>query len=202
MGRCSDAKVRLLQVAFDLIWQQSYGSVSVDDICDRAEVRKGSFYHFFPSKSDLATAAYEEHWQRCRPHYDAAFSPQIPPLERLHKFCDLIYEIQVSKFTEHGRVLGCPFGTLAAELSTQDEKIRQKAMEMFSRYCRYLESTLRDAHSEGLIEQQDFAERSQAIVCYVLGVMLQARVRNEPDVLRAIEPNILNLIGATQFSPR
>ncbi len=48
MGRTSVAKEKLLQVAFDLIWQQSYGSVSVDDICERAKVKKGSFYHFFP----------------------------------------------------------------------------------------------------------------------------------------------------------
>ena len=43
MGRTSNAKERLLQVAFDLIWEQSYGSVSVDDICARAKVKKGSF---------------------------------------------------------------------------------------------------------------------------------------------------------------
>src|SRR5271165_2514696 len=79
MGRTSDAKEKLLQVAFDLIWQQSYGAVSVDDICVRAKVKKGSFYHFFPSKSDLAVAAYEEHWQAIRPRYDGLFSPLVPP---------------------------------------------------------------------------------------------------------------------------
>lgn len=43
MGRTSDAKERLLQVGFDLIWNQSYGAVSVDQICERADVNKGSF---------------------------------------------------------------------------------------------------------------------------------------------------------------
>ena len=46
----------------ELIWEQSYGSVSVDVICERAGARKGSFYHFFPSKSDLAAVAIEDHW--------------------------------------------------------------------------------------------------------------------------------------------
>jgi len=40
-------KDKLLQVAFDLLWDNSYGSVSVGDICERAGVNKGSFYHFF-----------------------------------------------------------------------------------------------------------------------------------------------------------
>lgn len=59
MGRTSTAKEKLLDVAFKLIWDQSYGSVSVDDICQQAEVKKGSFYHFFESKAELAIAAYE-----------------------------------------------------------------------------------------------------------------------------------------------
>src|SRR5277367_1687751 len=94
MGRTSNARERLLQVAFELIWQQSYGSVSVDDICDRAKVKKGSFYYFFPSKSDLAVAAYEEHWQQKRPVYDQTFSSQVPPLERIENYCRQMYEGQ------------------------------------------------------------------------------------------------------------
>jgi AcrR family transcriptional regulator len=54
-----DAKQRLLDTAIDLIWEQSYGAVSVDVICERAGTKKGSFYHFFPSKSDLTVAAIE-----------------------------------------------------------------------------------------------------------------------------------------------
>jgi TetR/AcrR family transcriptional regulator, transcriptional repressor for nem operon len=77
MGKSSDTKEKLLQVAFDLIWNQSYGSVSVDQICERARLNKGSFYHFFPSKSDLAVEAYEEHWREKQPEMDRIF---------LHKF--------------------------------------------------------------------------------------------------------------------
>ena len=157
MGRTSNAKERLLQVAFDLIWEQSYGAVSVDDICVRAKVKKGSFYYFFPSKSDLAVAAYEENWQQRRPLYDQTFSPQVPPLERLENFCNNMYERQKEKKLKTGRVLGCPFASVGCELSTQDEKIRQKAQEMFDRFCLYIEIALRDACREGLIEKCDFA---------------------------------------------
>src|ERR1700733_3290143 len=121
MGRTSNAKESLLQAAFELIWQQSYGCVSVDTICERAKVKKGSFYHFFPSKSDLAVAAYEEHWQQCRATYDETFAPEVPPLERLENHCRMIYESQCEKFQKPGRVLGCPFASVGSELSTQDE---------------------------------------------------------------------------------
>ncbi len=73
MAKPSDTKEKLLQVAFDLIWNQSYGSVSVDHICERARVNKGSFYHFFASKSDLAVEAYEENWRRNSRNWTAFF---------------------------------------------------------------------------------------------------------------------------------
>lgn len=44
MGRTSDAKERLLAAALDLIWERSYGSVTIDAICEKAGVKKGSFY--------------------------------------------------------------------------------------------------------------------------------------------------------------
>jgi len=63
MAKPGTTKDKLLLVAFDLIWNNSYGSVSVDDICQRAGVNKGSFYHFFESKADLAIESFPEHWR-------------------------------------------------------------------------------------------------------------------------------------------
>jgi TetR/AcrR family transcriptional regulator, transcriptional repressor for nem operon len=197
MGRTSNAKERLLQVAFELIWEQSYGAVSVDNICVRAKVKKGSFYYFFPSKSDLAVAAYEEHWQQKRPSYDQTFSPQVPPLERIENFCERMYLGQKEKKEKTGRVLGCPFASVGCELSTQDEKIRQKAQEMFGRFCLYIETALRDAHREGLIESCDFAIKSQDIYSFTMGMLLQAKVKNDPEVLHKLAPTIMQMIGAS-----
>src|SRR5580692_4631714 len=83
MKKTCETKEKLLQVGFDLIWDSSYGSVSVDDICKRAGINKGSFYHFFPSKADLVAQAYQEHWKEKRPEMDRIFSPQVPPVERI-----------------------------------------------------------------------------------------------------------------------
>ena len=195
MGRTSDAKEKLLHVAFDLIWQHSYGSVSVDDICKRADVKKGSFYYFFPSKSDLAVAAYEQYWQHCRPEYDRIFSPQVPPLERIANYCRMIYDGQRKKKDKTGQVCGCPFASAGSELSTQDEKIRAKSQEMLDRNCKYIESALRDAHAEGLIEKQDFPMKAQAVFSFIIGMLLQAKVKNDPEILRDLNQIIAQMLG-------
>src|SRR3954451_4763938 len=112
MGRTSDAKEKLLAVAFELIWDSSYGSVSVDQICERAKVNKGSFYYFYQTKADLAVAAYDAHWKCRQPDMDRMFSPQVPPLERLSKWCSYMYCAQKEKSEKFGHVCGCPYASI------------------------------------------------------------------------------------------
>src|SRR5512141_2952786 len=96
MGRTTDANERLMDAALDLIWEESYGAVTIDDICKRADVKKGSFYYFFNSKSDLAVAALERLWEReWKPRLDGLFSPSTDPLTRLTNYLLSIYEKQV-----------------------------------------------------------------------------------------------------------
>src|SRR5687768_18514091 len=94
MGRSSDAKERLMEAVTELIWTGSYGRTTIDQICEKAGVKKGSFYYFFDSKADVAAAAIKEEWERKRPELDAIFSPTIPPLERLRKYCEFSYQFQ------------------------------------------------------------------------------------------------------------
>jgi TetR/AcrR family transcriptional repressor of nem operon len=63
MGRVSDAKQRLMDAILRLIWTGSYGSTTIDLICEKAGVNKGTFYYFFESKADLAVAALDADWQ-------------------------------------------------------------------------------------------------------------------------------------------
>jgi TetR/AcrR family transcriptional regulator, transcriptional repressor for nem operon len=195
MGRISDAREKLLAAALDLIWTSSYGSVSVDDICVRAKVNKGSFYHFFPSKSDLAVAAYEAHWQLRRPQWDAIFSSQHEPLDRLEKWCEAIYAMQLEKFEKYGHVVGCPYANAGSELATQDPKIRAKTQEMLERGLRYLEATIADAQRLNLIEVTNTKATAKQISCSVLGLMMQAKIENNLAVLEELTPTILRLLG-------
>src|SRR5436189_4507117 len=94
MGRVSDAKEKLMEAVSELIWTGSYGSTTIDDICEKAGVKKGSFYYFFDSKVDLAEVAIEEEWKTKRAELDSIFSPTIPPLERLRKYLEFGYQMQ------------------------------------------------------------------------------------------------------------
>src|ERR1700752_2590774 len=108
MGRVSDAKARLREAVTELIWTGSYGTTTIDKICEKAGVKKGSFYYFFDSKADLATEALETSWQEKKVELDAMFSATIPPLERLRRHCEFSYHCQSEMSKKFGRVLGFP----------------------------------------------------------------------------------------------
>jgi TetR/AcrR family transcriptional repressor of nem operon len=188
---------RLLETAMALIWENSYGTVSVDDICRHAEVKKGSFYYFFPSKSELTVAAMEADWQAKQPVFDGIFSPQVAPLERLERFCALTLDGQSAKRTACGKVCGCPMMTLGAELSTQDEAIRAKAAEILGRYVRYLESALRDAQADGVVSDGDPRELAEQIFALCQGALLHARVTNDLAPLRRLSGSVRRMVGAS-----
>jgi TetR/AcrR family transcriptional repressor of nem operon len=196
MGRASDAKEKLLDVAFELIWDNSYGGVSVEQICERAKVNKGSFYYFFESKSDLAVAAYEDHWRSKQAEMDRVFSPQVPPLERLSRWCEFVYRSQKEKADKYGRVCGCPYASIGTEVATQEEKIRGKTEELMARTQKYYESAIAEAKREGLATVDDPKLAAQQVYAFVLGCVLQARIQNDLTVLQNLEPAVMSLIGA------
>jgi TetR/AcrR family transcriptional regulator, transcriptional repressor for nem operon len=195
MSRTTDAKERLLAAALDLIWSSSYGTVGVEEICARADVGKGSFYHFFPSKADLAVAAYEAHWREVQPLYEAAFAPEIPPLERFTRWCAAICEKQMELYRRYGHVCGCPFSNVGAELSTKDEKLRQKSAEMIERGMPYVVRAITDAMRAKLMPKRDAREAAEDVAACVLGQMLHAKILNEPEMLRDLDRIVLQQLG-------
>ena len=196
MRKTCETKEKLLQVGFDLIWDSSYGSVSVDDICKRAGINKGSFYHFFPSKADLVVEAYEEHWKEKRPALDGIFSPQVPPLERIRKFCRFLYAGQKEKAQEYGHVCGCPFTSVGSEVATFDEKIRAKSEHLMNANRKYLENAIADAIREGSVTVKDPGAASETLQSLMLGMLVEARVQNDLKVLEGLEATVLDYLGA------
>ncbi|CAN5505538.1 TetR/AcrR family transcriptional regulator [soil metagenome] len=198
MPRKSDAKERLMDAAMDLIWENSYGSTSVDAICEKAGAKKGSFYHFFESKSELAVAALEADWQRKKARMDEIFSAAIPPLDRLSGYFKHVYEGQAKRHGECGSVLGCPYCTLGSEVGTQDPAIRDQVHKILERNARYFESAIRDAHAQGLISAPDAKTKAQMLVALFQGCLAQARIENDVRPLQGLAEGALDLLGVAR----
>jgi TetR/AcrR family transcriptional regulator, transcriptional repressor for nem operon len=195
MPRISDMKERLMDAAMDLLWQNSYGATSVDAICERAGAKKGSFYYFFKSKSELAAAALEADWNKKRAQMDSIFSPTVPPLERLERYFDFVHGRLAELQEKCGSILGCPYVSVGSEVSTQDPIVRETIDRIMDRKMKYFISAVRDAAAQGLIDAPDPEAKARALFACYQGTVAQARIQNDIDLLREFKDVARTVLG-------
>ena len=194
MEQARDTRQRLLDCALQLFYSRSYADVGVQEICQTAGVKKGSFYHFFPSKRDLALAALDSSWDDFRGSLlAAAFHPDIPPLQRITRLLERVYQHHKAMKEQCGRVLGCPYGNLAGEMSTQDEALRAQLNRIFRELEAPLAAALDEAVTAGDLQPLDTVATAAAMVAYLEGLTLMAKTRNDPEIIPKLGPAILGL---------
>jgi len=188
-------KDRLTDAAMDLMWQNSYSAASVDAICERAGAKKGSFYYFFKSKSELAAAALEADWKKKRVEMDSIFSPTVPPLERFDRYFDFVYKRLAEVQKKCGSILGCPFMSVGSEVSTQDQIVREAIDRIMDRKLQFFVSAVRDASAQGLIVARDAEAKAKALFACYQGTVAQARIQNDLDLLRQFKQTAWDVLG-------
>lgn len=193
-----------MSVALELMRDRSYGAVGVETICQKAGVNKGSFYYYFPSKAELGIAALEASWAWYQTTVlEPAFQPNVSPLDQLGRYLDANYRMQKQTHKKTGHVCGCLFGSLGCEVSNQEEGIRSKIDEILFRFHLYFETMLVAAKSAGQIELTDIKTTVKAIIAFIEGMLLQAKISNNAEVVRELTPHVFRLIGAKEnFVPK
>lgn len=195
MARVNDTRDRLLAATLDLVWEESLGAASVDAICEKAGVRKGSFYHFFKTKEDLVVAALEAHFAAARVDFDRIFSPSIAPLDRLRSFFESMVRKQLFKREKAGRVVGCPYMSAAVSCSSAEQLVRERVQHLFATWKKYFESALRDGIADGSIPAQDIPRAVEIVFDYIEGALTVGRVQNSMNPIQNIGFGAFKLLG-------
>ena len=196
MPRTSDAKKQLIKAAGELWHSRSYAEVGVNEICEHAGVRKGSFYHFFPSKRDLALAVIDDFWRRDKQEFlPPSSDPQLKPLERIVRFVELQCSELETLTDSYGAVPGCPYGNLAVEMSTQDEVLRERLGGLFEEMVDFFEEAVEQAVAAGDVPETDSRRTALAMLAYVQGMFLVAKTSSDAGLVRELAPGLLRIAG-------
>ncbi len=206
MGRPSTARERLLDAACRLIGDRSYASVGVAEICLVADVRKGSFYHFFESKQALTLQAVDRHWQRQRDGWTATTGTTEPALDRLRRLLADTTADQRRAHQRDGVVSGCLLANLALELSGQEPAVQERLRKIFDDQIDLIQALLGEAAAEGSIpghHQQggagndtDHRRTARAVLAQLEGLLLFAKVADDPTILVDVWPHTLRLLAS------
>jgi TetR/AcrR family transcriptional repressor of nem operon len=117
-----DSRTRLLDAALHVIRSKGYSAARVEDICEAAGLTKGSFFHHFATKEDLALAAAEHFSALAESIFSTAPYQYLPnPLDRLLGYIDFRKAILRGELPEYT----CLLGTMVQETYETHPAIRK-----------------------------------------------------------------------------
>jgi TetR/AcrR family transcriptional repressor of nem operon len=141
-GLQHDSKTRLLDATLKVVRTKGYTATRIEDICAEAGLTKGSFFHHFKNKEDLALAA-AAHWRaRTSGFFATASYHELPdPLERLIAYIDFRKSILTGELPE----FTCFAGTIIQEAYRTHPEVSAACESSITEHARTLEADIRAA---------------------------------------------------------
>ena len=123
----SESRERLLAAAKALILERGYAATTVDAICEKAGLTKGSFYHFYKSKEVLGLAVLEWSLQKGTEMLaQGDYTRIVDPVERAFGFIEHVEKCSGQLWSG-----GCLLASFALELADTDDRLQQAVSKMF-----------------------------------------------------------------------
>lgn len=176
-------RTKLIEAATSTIREKGYAATSVDDICAKAGVTKGAFFHYFASKGALAVAAADR-WSDISGAFFAAapYHKRDDPLDRVLGYLDFRKSLlrgPVSGFT-------CLAGTMVQETYETNPDIRRACDASISGHAAKVESDIAEAMMRYRIRADWTAESLALHMQAVLqGAFILAKAKGNAKVAAA-----------------
>jgi TetR/AcrR family transcriptional regulator, transcriptional repressor for nem operon len=181
MARPVDPRTRekLLDAVKRLSLKRGFGGTTVDAICEKAQVSKGSFFHYFGTKDEAADAALERFAGALREAFATApFWKLEDPQQRLAGYVEFAADVCRSSVLRDG----CLVGALAMELSDAAPGVRKKCAAIFDGWARSLKELLDEAFALQR-PKADTQALARLFVVTLEGALLIARAFRDPTVV-------------------
>jgi TetR/AcrR family transcriptional regulator, transcriptional repressor for nem operon len=195
-----ESKARLLGAALNVIRAQGYAATTVDDICRAAGVTKGSFFHHFKSKDDLALAA-AAYWGEMTEEFfaTAPYHNSKDPLERLLGYVDFRGEILQGDLPDYT----CLLGTLVQETYATHPDLRVACDKGMSTHIAIITQDVEAAKKLYAPDAPWSAESVGYFIQSVLqGAFIFAKAKQGPEVVRESLVHLRRYLGLIFNQPR
>ena len=185
----SESKERLLAAAKALVLANGYAGTTVDSICEKAGLTKGSFYHFFKSKEELGLAVLE--WSMRKGGEilsEGSHAKVADPVERAFAFLRHVEHSSKELWAN-----GCLLGTFSLELADTNERMQKTVSRMFSEVVDLFAARFAPVveQGSGMPSAIDLANQYLAIL---EGSIILAKAHRDPSriasALRAFRENL------------
>lgn len=181
-----DTKEKILITATELFLGKGYGVVGTSEICKNAGVNKGTFYHYFPSKSALLIATIERYAEEFRTAFVNISASSNSPRDKITALFSVPAEANRKWKKKHGISQGCLVGNMTLELGAVDETVRQSVKDALQTWQHAIEPIIIELINNGDIPQIQPSRGAELVVAMIQGGLVLAKSENNPDRLAAI----------------
>lgn len=176
----TDSRQRILDAATELFLGGSYHVVGIAEICDRADVNRGTFYHFFPSKIALLLEVLERYVGAVVAEYDSISSSSETPQQKMHRIFMIPRRWNEDWKAEHGIASGCLIGNVCLELASREPAVREKTDWAFKTLSKGLEPIVAELLANPNCTPAELSVSAQTVMGLMQGAQVIAKSRNDP----------------------
>lgn len=183
-------RARIVTAAADLMYVRGVGRTTLDDVVAASATSKSQLYRHFADKPALVRAVIEYVGDRTVDRERERLSG-VRSFAGLRRWRDAIVEHNAL----HDGRYGCPLGSLANEVSDQDDIARQKLEDLFQAWQELFQDLLLRFRGDGLLPEDADVERlAIGFVAAVQGGYLLAQTaRDVSPMATAIDMSISHL---------
>lgn len=172
-----ESKTRILQAALQVIRSKGYSATRIEDVCEAAGLTKGSFFHHFSTKEELALAS-ADYWNEVTSALFAGAPYHAPadPLERVLAYVDFRKSLLRGELPE----FTCLIGTMTQEVYGTHPAIREACNASICGHASTLVPDIEAAMQKYGV-QGDWTAESLALFTQVAlqGAFILAKAKNE-----------------------
>jgi AcrR family transcriptional regulator len=170
-----DTKSKLILSGEKLFSQKGYDATSISDICERAGVSKGAFFHYFPTKE----AFFLEILDRWLFDLSVKIDGYLEDEDRVSSGIIRMSEIfrEIFKESKEKFFLFLEF----LRQGIKDKEILEKLREYFKKYKSYFSFLIEKGKKEGSLKDVDSNIISCILISFSIGTILQQIFAEEED---------------------
>lgn len=173
-AKSEDTRRRILDASAELFRRRGYSGTGLKAIVAASDAAYGSLYHFFPGgKEELGAATLRESGQVYRDLVEAFFPEGADVVNATRTFFEgAAALVEMTDFAD-----ACPIATVALEVASTSEPMREAAAEAFGSWLDVLERRFAEAG----MSSKRAAEVAVQFFCAIEGAFLLSRTIRSPE---------------------
>ena len=186
----STVRQRLIDSTFQEVFSKGYSAASLANILNRAEVKKGAMYHYFPSKKDMVLAMIDEKLEQ---RSEKKWKPIIDSDGNL---IDVL--ISILKDTEGFNLTeGCPLGNLLQEHLDEDKDFSNILTSILKKWKEIFITILDKAKAKNQIKKDiNTLQCATFLIASIEGAILLSKKSHDNQDFKDCMDQLINYLNS------